>query len=341
MVRSDLAVSGVIFTLDTESGFDQVVFITSSYGLGETIVQGQVNPDEFYVYKRALKAGKKSILRRGLGSKVVKMVYADSADTGQSVKKVSVPETDRRRFSITDAEERGIMRWPRGPFRQPMVSGGQDGLDASYTCAGAAGDLGGEKLDTLRRYRLRERSEVLTTGRSIGQRIGSGPVRIVKSAAEMDRVRDGDVLVTDMTDPDWEPVMKRAGAIVTNRGGRTCHAAIIARELASRRSSAVATQPGVERRQGRERVLREGETICIRGGPRNGSHVVRSQPRRGQITMKWAIGARVDSAMARGVGLARLESSSRACRVDPGPSSLTGPFRDSKVGSRNSADTGS
>jgi pyruvate,water dikinase len=260
MVRSDLAVSGVIFTLDTESGFDQVVFITSSYGLGETIVQGQVNPDEFYVYKRALQAGKKSILRRGLGSKVVKMVYADSGDTGQSVKKVSVTETDRRRFSITDAEAEELARYAmaiEAHYGKPMdIEWGKDGLDGKLYVLQARPETvkAREKLDTLRRYRLKERSEVLTTGRSIGQRIGSGPVRIVKSAAEMDRVRDGDVLVTDMTDPDWEPVMKRAGAIVTNRGGRTCHAAIIARELGI---------PAVVGCGDATQVLRDGKPVTV------------------------------------------------------------------------------
>src|SRR5262245_27451125 len=237
MVRSDLAASGVIFTLDTESGFDQVVFITSSYGLGETIVQGQVNPDEFYVYKRTLHAGKKAILRRGLGSKVVKMVYGNTADAGPSVKKVSVTDADRRRFSITDAEVEELARYAmaiESHYGRPMdIEWGKDGLDGKLYVLQARPETvkAKEKLDTLRRYRLKERSEVLTTGRSIGQRIGSGGVRIIRNAAEMDRVRDGDVLVADMTDPDWEPVMKRASAIVTNRGGRTCHAAIIAREL--------------------------------------------------------------------------------------------------------------
>jgi pyruvate,water dikinase len=237
MVRSDLAASGVIFTLDTESGFDQVVLITSSYGLGETIVQGQVNPDEFYVYKRALKEGRRAILRRGLGSKVVKMVYGDSTEAGGSVKTVTVAEADRRRFSISDAEVEELARYAmsiEAHYGRPMdIEWGKDGLDGKLYVLQARPETvkAREKLDTLRRYRLKERSEVLATGRSIGQRIGSGPVRIIKSAAEMDRVRDGDVLVADMTDPDWEPVMKRAAAIVTNRGGRTCHAAIIAREL--------------------------------------------------------------------------------------------------------------
>ena len=237
MVRSDLGASGVIFTLDTESGFDQVVFITSAYGLGETVVQGKVNPDEFYVYKRTLREGKHAILRRGLGSKAVKMVYADARQAGETVTTVSVPETDRRRFSINDAEVTELARYAlaiEDHYRRPMdIEWGKDGIDGKLYVLQARPETvkAAEKVDMLRRYRLKSRSEVLATGRAIGQRIGSGPVRVVRSAAEMSRVRDGDVLVTDMTDPDWEPVMKRTAAIVTNRGGRTCHAAIIAREL--------------------------------------------------------------------------------------------------------------
>jgi pyruvate,water dikinase len=237
MVRSDLGASGVIFTLDTESGFDQVVFITSAYGLGETVVQGKVNPDEFYVYKRALREGKLAILRRGLGSKAVKMVYADARQSGQSVATVSVPEADRRRFSITDLEVAELARYAMAiedHYGRPMdIEWGKDGIDGKLYVLQARPETvkAAEKVDSLRRYRLKQRSEVLATGRAIGQRIGSGPVRVIRSAAEMSRVRDGDVLVTDMTDPDWEPVMKRTAAIVTNRGGRTCHAAIIAREL--------------------------------------------------------------------------------------------------------------
>jgi pyruvate,water dikinase len=237
MVRSDLGASGVVFTLDTESGFDQVVLITSSYGLGETIVQGKVNPDEFYVYKRALREGKRSILRRGLGSKAVKMVYADSRQPGRSVTTVNVPEPERRRFSVSDAEVEELARTAlviEDHYRRPMdIEWGRDGIDGKLYILQARPETvkASEKLDTLRRYRLKSRSEVLATGRAIGQKIGSGPVRVIRGAAEMSRVREGDVLVTDMTDPDWEPVMKRAAAIVTNRGGRTCHAAIIAREL--------------------------------------------------------------------------------------------------------------
>ncbi len=237
MVRSDLAASGVMFTLDTESGFDQVVFITASYGLGETVVQGKVNPDEFYVYKRALRESKRAILRRGLGSKAVKMVYADARAAGESVTTVKVPEAERRRFSINDAEVEELARYAvtiEDHYQRPMdIEWGKDGLDGKLYILQARPETvkAAEKVDTLRRYRLKSRSEVLATGRAIGQRIGAGPVRVIRSAAEMSRVRDGDVLVTDMTDPDWEPVMKRTAAIVTNRGGRTCHAAIIAREL--------------------------------------------------------------------------------------------------------------
>ncbi|MBI2296650.1 MAG: phosphoenolpyruvate synthase [Betaproteobacteria bacterium] len=237
MVRSDLAASGVMFTLDTESGFDQVVFITSSYGLGETVVQGQVNPDEFYVYKRGLKEGRPAILRRGLGSKAVKMVYTDARTAGRSVRTVEVPENERHRFSITDAEVEQLARYAaiiERHYDRPMdIEWGKDGVDGSLYVLQARPETVKARAqpDTLRRYRLKERTEILASGRAIGQRIGAGPVRLVKGAAEMSRVRQGDVLVTDMTDPDWEPVMKRAAAIVTNRGGRTCHAAIIAREL--------------------------------------------------------------------------------------------------------------
>jgi len=237
MVRSDKGASGVMFTLDTESGFDQVVFITSAYGLGETVVQGQVNPDEFYVYKRGLQEGRPAILRRGLGSKALRMVFTDSRQAGKSVQTIEVPESERKKFSISDEEVMELARYAmiiEAHYRRPMdIEWGRDGNDGKLYILQARPETvkASEKVDTLRRYRLKERSEVLTTGRAIGQRIGSGPVRLIKSAAEMDRVKPGDVLVTDMTDPDWEPVMKRAAAIVTNRGGRTCHAAIIAREL--------------------------------------------------------------------------------------------------------------
>lgn len=260
MVRSDLAASGVLFTLDTESGFDQVVFITSAYGLGETIVQGQVNPDEFYVYKRGLEAGRPAIVRRGLGSKAVKMIYTQEKQAGRSVTTVPVAEEERSRFSITDAEVEALARFAmiieRHYGRAMDIEWGKDGIDGKLYVLQARPETvkASERPDVQRRYRLKERSEVLATGRAIGQRIGSGPVRLVKSAAEMDTVRAGDVLVTDMTDPDWEPVMKRASAIVTNRGGRTCHAAIIARELGI---------PAVVGCGDATRVLKEGKPVTV------------------------------------------------------------------------------
>jgi pyruvate,water dikinase len=235
MVNSDAA--GVMFTLDTESGFDQVVLINASYGLGETIVQGAVNPDEFYVYKPNLLAGKPAILSKTLGAKNTKMIYAKRARAGHSVASVEVPPEDRRRFSISDAEAEELARHALAIERhygRPMdIEWGRDANDGKLYVLQARPETVQSQASAgrLRRYRLNKRSQVLASGRAIGQKIGQGTVRLVKSAAEMDRVKDGDVLVTDMTDPDWEPVMKRAAAIVTNRGGRTCHAAIIAREL--------------------------------------------------------------------------------------------------------------
>lgn len=237
MVRSDIGASGVIFTLDTESGFDQVVLITASYGLGETVVQGAVNPDEFYVYKPALEQGRPAILRRNLGSKLIKMQFAASRAGGGPVETLDVDEAERRRFSITDADVEELARHAlviERHYQRPMdIEWGKDGIDGKLYILQARPETvqaraGGE---VLRRYRLKAKSEVLISGRAIGQKIGSGPVRLILNAGEMSRVRAGDVLVTDMTDPDWEPVMKRAAAIVTNRGGRTCHAAIVAREL--------------------------------------------------------------------------------------------------------------
>ncbi len=237
MVRSDLGASGVMFTLDTESGFDKVVFITSSYGLGEAVVQGAVNPDEFYVYKPALAAGRKAIIRRGLGGKAIKMVFTAEREAGRSVKTVDVREGERRRFSIGDADVEQLARDAmkiEAHYGRPMdIEWGKDGEDGKLYILQARPETvkANDDVGTLRRYRLKQTSELLTSGRAIGQKVGSGPVRLIASAAEMDKVQPGDVLVTDMTDPDWEPVMKRASAIVTNRGGRTCHAAIIAREL--------------------------------------------------------------------------------------------------------------
>ena len=238
MVRSDKGAAGVMFTLDTESGFDQVVFITASYGLGETVVQGAVNPDEFYVYKPNLMAGRPAILRKSVGQKAIKMVYADKGGAGQSVTTVDVPAAERLRFSITDAEVEELARHAltieRHYGKAMDIEWGRDGVDGKLYILQARPETVKSQQsgnDNLRRYRLDSKSKVLASGRAIGQKIGQGTVRLVKSSAEMDKVAAGDVLVTDMTDPDWEPVMKRAAAIVTNRGGRTCHAAIIAREL--------------------------------------------------------------------------------------------------------------
>ena len=237
MVRSDLGAAGVMFTLDTESGFDQVVFITSSYGLGETVVQGAVNPDEFYVYKPNLEAGRPAILRKAVGGKATRMIFADAQQAGKSTVTVPVAEEDCHRFSITDAEAHELARYAvaiEKHYRRPMdIEWGRDGVDGKLYILQARPETvkSRDRGDVLRRYKLKSKSTVLVAGRAIGQKIGQGRVRLVKSAAEMDRVREGDVLVADMTDPDWEPVMKRAAAIVTNRGGRTCHAAIIAREL--------------------------------------------------------------------------------------------------------------
>jgi len=237
MVRSDLGASGVLFTIDTESGFDQVVFITSAYGLGETVVQGAVNPDEFYVWKPNLAAGRPAILRKSLGGKAIRMVFTAARNARKSTATVEVPEDERNRFSITDAEAEELARYAvtiGQHYGRPMdIEWGRDGRDGKLYILQARPETvkSREGTDKLRRYRLKTRSAVLTEGRAIGQKVGQGRVRLVKSAAEMDRVRAGDVLVAEMTDPDWEPVMKRAAAIVTNRGGRTCHAAIIAREL--------------------------------------------------------------------------------------------------------------
>lgn len=235
MVRSDLGASGVMFTLDTDSGFRDVVFITAAYGLGETVVQGAVNPDEFYVYKPALRAGKEAVLRRNLGGKAVKMVYA-AAGSAERVQTVDVVHADRQRFCITDADLLTLARQAliiEEHYRQPMdIEWGKDGRTGEIFILQARPETVQSRAGrSIQRYTLKKKSTVLVSGRSIGQRIGSGHARIIRDASEMARVQSGDVLVSDMTDPDWEPVMKRAAAIVTNRGGRTCHAAIIAREL--------------------------------------------------------------------------------------------------------------
>ncbi len=235
MVRSDLGASGVMFTLDTDSGFRDVVFITASYGLGETVVQGAVNPDEFYVYKKSLRAGKYPILRRNLGGKAIKMVYA-APGSAERVQTVEVPQAERMRFCLNDADILTLARQAltiEEHYKTPMdIEWGKDGATGEIFILQARPETVQSRAGrTIQRFSLKSRSKVLTTGRSIGQRIGAGPARVIRDVAEMARVQTGDVLVADMTDPDWEPVMKRASAIVTNRGGRTCHAAIIAREL--------------------------------------------------------------------------------------------------------------
>ncbi|MCC7278824.1 MAG: phosphoenolpyruvate synthase [Chromatiaceae bacterium] len=235
MVRSDLAASGVMFTLDTESGFRDAVFITSSYGLGEMVVQGAVNPDEFYVHKPTLAAGRPAVLRRNVGGKALRMVYAEPGGA-QKVLTEEVPEADRTRFSITDAEIMELAKQAvliENHYGRPMdIEWAKDGLDGLlYVVQARPETVQSRSGNVLERYHLRAKGPILATGRSIGHRIGAGPARVVHGTHDMDKVQPGDVLITDMTDPDWEPIMKRAAAIVTNRGGRTCHAAIIAREL--------------------------------------------------------------------------------------------------------------
>jgi pyruvate,water dikinase len=235
MVRSDLGAAGVMFTLDTESGFRDVVFITAAYGLGETVVQGAVNPDEFYVYKPALRAGRRCIVRKNLGGKSIKMIYAE-AGSKQRVKTVDVTSAERNKFSLTETDIVELAKQAliiEEHYGTPMdIEWGKDGSTGKiYILQARPETVQSRAGRTIQRYTLKSRGKVLVTGRSIGQRIGAGHARVIKDVKEMSRVRAGDVLVADMTDPDWEPVMKRASAIVTNRGGRTCHAAIIAREL--------------------------------------------------------------------------------------------------------------
>ena len=240
MVRSDLGAAGVMFTIDTESGFEDVVFITSSYGLGETVVQGAVNPDEFYVHKPMLEAGKRAVIRRNLGSKLVQMVFTsapEKAASGKLVKTIEVPLEQRNRYSLTDAEVEQLAYYAlvieKHYGRAMDIEWGKDGNDGQLYILQARPETvkSQQKGKAELRYKLKGKGNVLAEGRAIGQKIGTGPVRLVHGTGEMDKVQPGDVLVTDMTDPNWEPVMKRASAIVTNRGGRTCHAAIIAREL--------------------------------------------------------------------------------------------------------------
>ena len=237
MVRSETGTAGVMFTLDTESGFRDVVFITGAYGLGETVVQGAVNPDEFYVHKQTLEAGRPAILRRNLGSKAIKMIYGDEAKAGKSVKVVDVDRAERARFCLSDAEVSELAKQAmiiEKHYGRPMdIEWAKDGDDGKLYIVQARPEAvkSRSNINVMERYLLKETGTVLVEGRAIGQKIGAGRVRVIHDVSEMDKVQPGDVLVSDMTDPDWEPVMKRASAIVTNRGGRTCHAAIIAREL--------------------------------------------------------------------------------------------------------------
>ncbi|MGZ8710503.1 MAG: phosphoenolpyruvate synthase [Thermoanaerobaculia bacterium] len=265
MVRSDRGASGVMFTMDTESGFDGVVFITSSYGLGETVVQGAVNPDEFYVHKAMLAAGKFPIIRRSLGSKLIKMEFDPSGEPGLTVRTVDVDEVERHRFSLDDEDVLELARYAmtiEKHYARPMdIEWGKDGADGKIYILQARPETVKSRVngETQQRFKLTGKGEILATGRAIGQKIGIGHVRIVEDSSEMDQVQPGDILVTDMTDPNWEPVMKRAAAIVTNRGGRTCHAAIIARELGI---------PAVVGCGDATRVLKEGAevTVCCAEG---------------------------------------------------------------------------
>jgi len=261
MVRSDKGSAGVMFTIDTESGFQDVVFITSSYGLGETVVQGAVNPDEFYVFKPTLASGHQPIVGRRIGSKLIKMEFDPERPGGRAVRTVDVPVSERNRYSLTDDEVIELARYAviiEKHYGRPMdIEWGRDGIDGKlYILQARPETVKSQQAghDVQQRYRLKATGQVLITGRAIGQKIGSGPVRVVADISDMDKVQAGDVLVTDMTDPNWEPVMKRASAIVTNRGGRTCHAAIIARELGI---------PAVVGCGNATDVLKEGQSVTV------------------------------------------------------------------------------
>jgi pyruvate,water dikinase len=259
MVRSDVGASGVVFTMDTESGFRDAVFVTSAYGLGEGVVQGAVNPDEFYVYKPALRAGRPAILKRGVGEKATKMVYTDSTEVGRTTAFVDVDPAERRRLSLTDDEVTELARQAcriEEHYGRPMdIEWGKDGLTEQILILQARPEtVQSRSGNSTERYRLTGTGDVLVEGRAIGQKIGAGAVRVLTDIDEMDQFTAGDVLVADMTDPDWEPIMKRASAIVTNRGGRTCHAAIIARELGI---------PAVVGTGTATRVLTDGDPVTV------------------------------------------------------------------------------
>jgi pyruvate,water dikinase len=261
MVRSDTGAAGVMFTLDTESGFRDVVFITSSYGLGEMVVQGAVNPDEFYVSKLCLKNGKPAVLRRGLGTKAEKMIFGSAVSAGKSVETKAVAPAERERFSLTDAEVEELAKYAvaiEAHYGCPMyIEWGRDGGDGKLYILQARPETvrsQESKSDTLTRYRMTAKGNKIAEGRAIGSKVGQGPARVIKDVSEISLFKDGDVIVTDMTDPNWEPVMKRAAAIVTNRGGRTCHAAIIARELGV---------PAVVGCENATDVVTEGEDLTV------------------------------------------------------------------------------
>ena len=319
MVRSDLAASGVMFTLDTESGFRDVVFVTSSYGLGEMVVQGAVNPDEFYVYKPTLAAGHPAVLRRGVGAKAIRMVYAEPGGASP-VRTEDVPDADRARFSITDEEVMELARQAvliEQHYGRPMdIEWAKDGLDGKlYVVQARPETVQSRSGQVIERYTLQGKGEVRASGRSIGNRIGSGTARVVASIADMDRVKPGDVLIADMTDPDWEPIMKRAAAIVTDRGGRTCHAAIIARELGV--PAVVGCSNATDNiRDGDEVTVScaEGDTGFIYAGLIPYEHKTIELSKMPEIPVKIMMNvANPDRAFAfaatpnKGIGLARLE----------------------------------
>ena len=274
MVRSDKGAAGVMFTLDTESGFRDDVFVTSSYGLGETVVQGAVNPDEFYVHKPMLAAGKHAVVRRNLGSKMIKMTFAAEKVAGKSTVTEDVEESLRHQFSITDEEVMELARYAviiEKHYQRPMdIEWGRDGIDGKLYILQARPETVKSQAGAgvVEKFKLKQFSKVLASGRAIGQKIGIGPVRVVHDPKEMDKVKQGDVLVADMTDPNWEPVMKRASAIVTNRGGRTCHAAIIARELGI---------PAIVGCGDATETLTEGDTVTVSCAEGDTGHVYRGR----------------------------------------------------------------
>ena len=321
MVRSDIGSSGVMFTMDTESGFDDAVFVTSSYGLGEAVVQGAVNPDEFYVYKPALRGGRPAILKRGVGSKATKMIYATQAAGGETTEFVDVDQADSRLLSLTDDEVTELARQAlaieQHYGRAMDIEWGKDGRDGQLYILQARPETVKSRQTTARivRYRIRERGPVIVEGRAIGQKIGAGTARVLSSIADMHLFNPGEVLVADMTDPDWEPIMKRAAAIVTNRGGRTCHAAIIARELGI--PAVVGTGGATSELQDRQSVTvscAEGDTGYVYAGVLDFDIEESEQDTMPEIDVKIMMNVGTpDQAFAfsrlpnAGVGLARLE----------------------------------